>query len=60
MGSTKGKILGIILSNDFTWIGDTIKVLGKCRCIMSTLWRVRNMIPEGEQRKLLAEGIIIS
>ena len=54
----KGKVLGLIVSDDLSWRDQVDKVVKSCTAKLSGLWRCTSVLNE-QQRKIKAEGIIL-
>ena len=55
----KGKVLGLVVSDDLSWRDQTEKVSKSCTTKLSGLWRCTSVLNK-DQRKTKAEGIILS
>ena len=55
----KGKVLGLVVSDDLSWRDQVDKVTKSCTTKLSGLWRCTSVLRR-DQRKTKAEGIILS
>ena len=55
----KGKVLGLVVSDDLSWRDQIDKVAKSCTTKLSGLWRCTSVLNR-DQRKTKAEGIVLS